>query len=228
MGWARALLRAIGQVTDRAFLLVLLRCAAWAAVCFAGLAMLVGWALHRLLRHRMLGDALATLGGTLSLLTALWFFLPVVAALATLLNEPICRAVERRWYPDLSPPRGAALLSQLGEATGFASRLLALSLGGLVLTLAVPGIGFPVAVALNGWAIGRGLFASVAMRRMTRAQALALYRSSRASVWPDGVVLALASNIPLVNLLVPVVGTAAMVHLVERARSSVRHDLEVA
>ena len=65
----------------------------------------------------------------------------------------------------------------------------------------------------SGWAIGRGLFVAVAMRRMGRQAAQALYRRHRLSVLLPGVILAAAANVPGLNLIVPIVGTAAMVHV---------------
>ncbi len=213
------MLRALRQAGDPAFLLVVVQSVAIAACGFAGLAVLSGWVLHHLLAgHGLLADAAAVLGGAGSLLLASWLFLPVAAAIASVFLEPICRAVERRWYPELPPPAGSHMWSQLGDALALGVRLLVVSVVGLVVALIVPGAGLVIALAINGWAIGRGLFAAVAMRRMSRREALVLYRANRLSVLPEGGVLAVAGSIPLLNLLVPVIGTASMVHLVERAR----------
>ena len=65
----------------------------------------------------------------------------------------------------------------------------------------------------GGWAIGRGLFVAVAMRRMGRADAQFLYRRHRIAVLLPGLLLAAAATLPGVNLLVPIVGIAAMVHV---------------
>ena len=48
---------------------------------------------------------------------------------------------------------------------------------------------------------------------MSRPDALALYRHRRLAAVVPGIVLALASTLPPLNLLVPVVGIAAMVHV---------------
>jgi len=75
---------------------------------------------------------------------------------------------------------------------------------------------------VTGWAIGRGLFVAVAMRRMTRPEALAAYRARRLPVVVPGVLLALLSLLPPLNLLVPVVGIATMVHVLEPSSTSRR------
>ncbi len=73
-----------------------------------------------------------------------------------------------------------------------------------------------LAILVSGWAIGRGLFVAVAMRRMGRRQAQALYRRHRMAVLVPGACCAAAASVPGVNLLVPLVGTAAMVHVLNR------------
>ncbi len=224
---ALALLRAIRQTGEAAFLRVLIQSVALAAASFVALAFLAAWGLHHLLRHGVLADAAAVLGGAGALLLALWLFLPVAAAIASLFLEPICRAVERRWYPGLPTASGANLVSQARDSLVLGGRLLVVTLLGLLAALAVPGVGLVLGWAIDGWAIGRGLFVAVAMRRMSRRDALALYRVTRLSALPNGVVLAVAGSLPLLNLLVPVIGTASMVHLVERARASARPVLGV-
>ena len=69
---------------------------------------------------------------------------------------------------------------------------------------------------IGGYAIGRGLFAAVAMRRMPRPAAEMLYRRARPAVLVQGCILALAGTIPVLNLLIPVIGTAAMVHVLDQ------------
>ena len=77
-------------------------------------------------------------------------------------------------------------------------------------------MGLVLAWIIGGYAIGRGLFAAVAMRRMPRPAAEALYRRARPAVLTQGCILALAGTIPVLNLLIPVIGTAAMVHVLDQ------------
>jgi CysZ protein len=174
---------------------------------------------HRLLDlHGWIGWAADLLGGIGASLLALWLFLPVAAAIGTLYIDRIARAVEHRYYPSLPPPRGASIGAQLWDAVSVGARILLLSLLGLVLALFIPGIGLVLAWIIGGYAIGRGLFAAVAMRRMPRAAAEALYRRARPVILVQGCILALAGYVPILNLLIPVIGTAAMVHVLDRSR----------
>jgi uncharacterized protein involved in cysteine biosynthesis len=146
-------------------------------------------------------------------------FLPLAEVIGTLYFDRIARAVERRFYPNLPPPSGAPWLDQLWDSLALGMRVLGLQVLALVLALLLPGIGLLLSWAVSAFAIGRGLFVAVAMRRMPRPQAEALYRSARPVVLVQGAVMAIASTVPLVNLLVPVLGTAAMVHALDQAVS---------
>jgi uncharacterized protein involved in cysteine biosynthesis len=208
--------RALAQLDDRILLGVLARSAAWSAACFILVHLAAIWAVHRLLGlHGWIGWAADLLGSIGASLLALWLFLPIAAAIGTLYVDRVAHAVEQRYYPSLPPARGASIAAQLWDAASVGARILLLSL--LALALVVPGIGLVLAWFIGGYAIGRGLFAAVAMRRMPRAAAEVLYRRARPAVLAQGCVLALAGYVPVLNLLIPVVGTAAMVHLLALA-----------
>jgi CysZ protein len=217
------LTRAIGQLDDGVFLGVLARCLAWAAACFVALHFLAIWAIDRILHwHGWLGwaaDLLASIGASL---LAGWLFLPLAAVIGTLYVDRIAAAVERRYYPSLPPARGAAPGALLWEAVSLGARILALNLLALILVLILPGIGLWLAWVIAGYAIGRGLFIAVAMRRMPRPAALLVYRSSRAIILAHGAIMAFAAYFPLLNLFVPMFGTAAMVHVFDLALTRMR------
>ena len=60
---------------------------------------------------------------------------------------------------------------------------LALSIVALILAFVVPGIGLILGWMIAAYAIGRGLFVAVAMRRMPRLMAELLYRQCRGIVF---------------------------------------------
>jgi len=208
------LTRAIGQLDDPALIGVLLRSLAWTIACFAGLFLAITWGAAHLLPEGGWWAWLARLlGGVGAALLAFWLFLPVAVGIATLFIESVADAVERRFYPGLPRAAGETLGVQIWDGVVVAARVLAMTSLALVLALLLPGIGVLLGWAISGWAIGRGLFVAVAMRRMSRAEAQALARGRRLPVLALGGILALAGFVPPLNLLVPVVGVAAMVHL---------------
>ena len=208
--------RAVSQFDDPTFTGVLYRGIAWSVACFIALQAAAIWIIHRVLQwHGWLAWGADALGSIATALLALWLFLPVAAVIGTLYFDRIAASVERRFYPWLPPPNGASLLSQAWDGIAVALRVLALNIVALILAIVLPGIGLILGWMITGYAIGRGLFVAVAMRRMPRAAAEALYRSNRGLVLCQGAILALAAFIPLVNLLIPILGVAAMVHVLD-------------
>ena len=210
-------LRALEQLDDRRFLRVVLLSLLWSALCFAGLAALCGWGAAALAQHPgWLGWLAGVAGAAGALLLSLWLFVPVALVIATCYLEPVAAAVDARYYPALPPPRGASWASQAWDGVALGGRVLVLQLLLLVLAFLLPGAGWVLGLLLAGWAVGRGLFVAVAMRRMDRGAATRLYARRRLPVLVGGVVLACVSGVPLLNLFVPVLGIAVMVHIFNR------------
>ena len=210
--------RALAQLTDPALFGVVWRSVLFSALFFAAILVgTVGAVHHFAAAHGILAWVLDALGSIAAAVLAMWLFLPVAAIIGTLYFERIARAVERRFYPSLPPADPAPMAEQLWDGIAVGLRVLGLNVLALLLTLFLPGIGLPIGWAIASWAIGRGLFVAVAMRRLNRADAEALYRAVRPAALVQGGAMAAAAYVPLLNLLIPVVGTAAMVHVLDLA-----------
>ena len=210
--------RALSQLTDPALFGVVWRSVLFSALFFAViLTGTIGAVHHFAAGHGLLAWALDALGSIAAAVLAMWLFLPVAATIGTLYFERIARAVERHFYPSMPPAQPAPILDQLRVGIGVGLRVFALNLLALLLTLILPGIGLPIGWAVASWAMGRGMFVAVAMRRLNRPEAEALYRAVRPAALVQGGAMAAAAYFPLLNLLIPVVGTAAMVHVLDQA-----------
>ena len=215
------IIRAIGQLDDPVFRGVVLRSLAWAMACFVGLFTGGVWGVHKLLAlHGWLAWTADVLGSIGAALLAFWLFLPIAAGIGMLFCDRIASAVERRFYPWLPRAESASILEQAWDSISVAVKVLALSIAALIFAFIVPGLGLVLGWAIASYAIGRGLFVAVAMRRMSRSIAELIYLQYRGIVLAQGGVLALAAYIPILNLLIPVVGTAAMVHILDMALAS--------
>lgn len=203
---------------DPVFLGVLVRSLAWSLLAFLGLLAGSAWAVQHVVgQPGWLGWAAGMAGGLGAALLAVWLFVPAAVLIATLYIERVSAAVDRRFYPALLPPRGGAALSvQVWDGVALGAQVLGWQVVALLLALALPGVGLLLGWAVTGWAIGRGLFVAVAMRRMPRAQALLVYGGRRPAVLLLGLILALAGTVPLLNLVVPVIGVAALTHVLNR------------
>ncbi|HKM62553.1 MAG TPA: EI24 domain-containing protein [Acidisphaera sp.] len=209
------LLLALGQLGDPALLGVILRSVLLAAAAFAALLFAAIRLVHLAL-HGWMAWAADLASGVGTALLAFWLFLPVAAAIGAIFIERIAAAVERRHYPALPPPSGAPAVSQVWDGVALGLRILLLNVLALLAALLVPGLGLALGWAIGAYAIGRGMFVAVAMRRMPRPAAELLYQRNRGAVLLQGAALALASYVPACNLLLPVVSAATMVHLLDR------------
>lgn len=149
------------------------------------------------------------------LITTFLLFPAVAMLIMTLLLDPICDAVEERWYPGLPPAREQPLTEFLWDAarlTGATVFLNLLFLPLYLILLFLPPFNLFVFYGLNGYLLGREYFEVAAVRRLVSGEVRALRRRHLGKVFVAGVIVALLFSVPLVNLLMPIVATAYMVH----------------
>ncbi len=207
-------MRALAQCDEPAFFGVVLRSVAWSALVFIALGTGVGYAFHMALTgHGLLSGLGPVFGVIITGFAALFLFMPLAAAVASLFVERIAAVVEARWYPALPPARPAPLAQQVWDSLWLGLRVAAMQLLAVVFAFFLPGIGFILGWAVGSWAIGRGLFMAVAMRRMERRAAVNLYKDRRLAVVAQGGAITAAGLIPVVNLFGTVLGIAALVHV---------------
>jgi CysZ protein len=217
------LARALGQLNDRVFLGALALSLVLSGLVFFGLHLAAIGVVHFMLElHGWWAWVADILGSVAAMALSLWLFLPLAAMIGTLFIDSIARAVERRWYPGLAPAVGAPILSQIWLGLALGLRILLLNILALLCVLLIPGIGLVLGWAIAAYGLGRGLFMAVALRRMPRGAAEMVYRRARWVVLAQGAAMALAGTVPLLNLLIPVIGTAAMVHVLDRAIGGMR------
>jgi len=153
--------------------------------------------------------------GGLATLVVTWFLFPaVIGVVIGLFLEDIAACVEARHFPDLAAPKELSVMPALMVALRYLGVLVALNLVLLVFLLLGPLFPF-VFYSVNGYLLGREYFELVAMRRLDPAQARRLRLAHRGELFLAGVIMAFLLTLPLVNLLAPVLITAAMVHLFE-------------
>ncbi|MFC7551678.1 cysteine biosynthesis protein CysZ [Pseudoroseomonas wenyumeiae] len=214
-----SLLLPFQQLTDPAFRWPLLKGLGGALLAFLALIGLADWGVSSLVG----GDGwLATLaglfGGLLVLVSAVWLFVPVALAIAGLFLDEVAAAVEQRYYPALPPAEGSGLHQQIWAGLKLGLQVLGLAILIMPLAFLLPPVGAVAFWAVAAVSLGYGLFDGVAQRRMSVQQSHQLRRQMRWSVLTVGAALAALSLVPLANLLVPVIGTAAMTHLLHRGR----------
>lgn len=209
--------RAFSQIFTPAFRRVLWRSLGLTLLAYVLIGIGASYAIEALphFETRWLNEMVRILSG-IGLVAALAFLFPAaVSVFLSLFLDDVALAVEERHYPSRplgQPlPFGPALLRSLG----FAGLVLALNLLALplyVLMLWFPPTNMVIFYSLNGYLLGREYFELVAWRHLDRKTTSALRRSYRGRVFLAGVIIAGMFSIPLLNLLAPIVATAAMVH----------------
>ena len=100
---------------------------------------------------------------------------------------------------------------------GFLAQLLIFN-GIILIFIFIPPV-FPfVFYAVNGYLLGREYYELIALRRLDRTEARALWQKKRWRFILSGMAIAFLLTIPLINLLTPIIATMVMVHLYEAWR----------
>ena len=209
-----AFIKALGQLSDPPIRRVIWKSVVGTVLIFIALLTGIGWVLANtsLFEITWVETAVDVSGGLATVLLALILFPGVVAALASVLLEEVADAVESRHYQGLGPPRTLGWLALLGTAARLIVLTVILNLLALPFYL-VPGLNVIVYYGLNGYLLSREYFEVVALRRLNPGPAQTLRRRYRARLWIAGAATMALLTIPIVNMIAPVIGTAAMVHL---------------
>jgi CysZ protein len=166
-------------------------------------------------------DGIRWLGGGAVIVLALMLFPACSLIVMTLFLERVANIVEGRHYPHLGPAPGIPILVGLWSSLVFLLSLVAINLVMLpfyLLALFIAGLGAVLFYGINGWLAGREYFEQVALRRMDRRGVKAWRGANAATLWGTGILIVFLGTIPILNLIVPVLGVAAMVHVAQRLR----------
>lgn len=136
---------------------------------------------------------------------------PVVSLVAGLFLENIAARVEAEDYPADPPGRDQPFWQSLLVAVRFTLVLIVVNLLALPFYL-LPVVNIALFWVVNGYLLGREYFELVALRHLPEAEVQALWKRHRPRIFLAGVVVALFTTVPVLNLLAPLFGTALMVH----------------
>lgn len=212
-----AFIKGIDQLSDKATRKYL-----WFSVLSALIAFIVLWTvIGFLLRETSISQigwlegAIDVLGG-LATLALTWFLFPAtVSGLIGLFLDQVADCVEARHYPGLPDANGQSVGEAVVMSMKFLGILVVLNI--LMLPFLFLGPLFPfVFYLVNGYLLGREYFELVAARRLPPAEVTKLRKARQGGVLMVGIVIAFGLTIPLVNLLMPIIATSAMVHQYEK------------
>jgi len=220
-----ALGRAVADLANRRVLAIMLQALAISLLVFVVVAIV----LARLLSGAdpcalvgidscPLGPDSGTIGAIALTLLAAWFLFPAVAITVIAgFSDRIAAAVEQARYPEAAEraqPIGVGRGLLLGLKSG--GRLILFNLLALpfYLLLLVTGVGpLVLFVIVNGIAFGRDVAELAAARHGDRASRRAWLKRTRGQQHLIGVVVSVLFLVPFANLIAPVIGAAAGIHL---------------
>lgn len=159
------------------------------------------------------------------LVTGAIFLMPAVTALvASFFADEIAETVEHTHYP-FDPP-GIALPVSRAVLEGLKTAALAIAIYvACAPFLLFAGFGAILFFLATAYLLGREYFDLAAMRFHPVAEAKALRRAHRTTVFMAGLFIAGFVSIPIVNLATPLFGTAFMVHVHKRLVGVRRREL---
>jgi uncharacterized protein involved in cysteine biosynthesis len=186
-------------------------------------AIMVGaawWAIHAFatFRWHWVNTLVHWVGDGAVLVLAMLLFPASFGIVISIFMERIADIVEDIHYPQLGKARGIPIWTALWTGLVFLVAVVALNLVMLpfyLLALFVVGLGALLFYGVNGWLTARLYYEQVALRRLGPAEVKAWRRANAGALWAVGIIIVLLGTIPVLNLIVPVVGTAAMVHVAQ-------------
>ena len=165
--------------------------------------------------------------GSIAVFVLVILLLPAFLGLyASLYIETICRAVEARHYPQLQPPRNQSITEAIIVGIKFGALLIVFNLF-LLVFIFFPPVYMVVGWAVNGHLLGREYLEMVGFRRMDPPHLRDYRRARRNRIFLSGLMLAVVASIPVVNLILPLFGTAMMLHVFEATRPPESVDIVV-
>ena len=214
--------KAIRQLPDPEFRRVLLISLAGTLMIYLLLYIGAGFGLEKLALFDITWlNSVVHIAGTIGLFAVTLFLFPSVATLVlSFLLDDIATAVEHRHYPTLKEPRAQPLRELFWGSLRFSGMAILINLVALpfYLLFALAGIGVILFYLVNGSLLAREYFELAAWRRLDPKAAEKLRQAHRGRLLLMGMIITFLSSVPIVNLIAPLIGTAAMVHEVEALR----------
>lgn len=210
--------KAFGQLPDPAVRRVLLRSLALTVLLFAVLAWAGIAGLDALPQYDWdwINDLVRWLGAA-GLLIVLFVLFPTFATLlVSLFLDEIVSAVEARYYASDEPGKAPRLRESLIIAARFTVATVVLNIAALPIYLLLfwfPAVNVVIFYSLNGYLLGREYFELVAQRHLGTGRIRKIRRIHQSTLLLTGVIIMFMLTVPVLNLVVPVVATAAMVHV---------------
>ena len=140
----------------------------------------------------------------------------VAAFIASLFLDQMAERIEARDYPRTPPALAGSGRRTLKAGLRLTGLVVGADIVLLPFDLGLPGLGWLLMLAVNGWLLGREYFELAALRHMAFNETVVLRKIHGRKITLAGLLIALFSAIPGLDLIAPLFGTALMVHLLRQ------------
>ena len=216
----RAFELAVRQLGDPKLRVIVWQSLALSLVLQIAIGALAWWALQSFATFswNWVNETIRWLGGGAVTVLALMLFPASFGIVISIFMEQIADIVEEKHYPQLGKARGIPIWTGIWTGVVFLLAVIAINLVMLpfyLVALFIAGLGAVLFYGVNGWLAGRVYYEQVALRRRDPADVKAWRKANAGVLWLTGIVLVFLGTIPILNLIVPVLGVAAMVHVAQ-------------
>lgn len=164
-------------------------------------------------------DWVLQVGSGIALFVAFFFLMsPVTAAFAGLFLDHVAARVEERHYPMDLPGTPLPTARAIMLSAQFFLVVLVVNLAALPVVFL--GVGAIALIAANAYLLSREFFEMVAMRHMPEKEARLLRRENGPAIFVAGLIPALFSIVPVINLAVPLFAVSYFTHLFKSVQAS--------
>ncbi len=179
-----------------------------------------------------LGEWITILGdvafGAVMLVVTFLLFPAVTTAIVSIFLEDIVKAVEDKHYPNRPEARQQPMGEVIGQSVKFMGTVIGINILALpiyAILIFLPPLNLVFYYLLNGYLVGREFYEMVAVRRLSPEQVIVLRKKAGLSLVVAGAITVFCMTVPILNLLVPVLAAAAMVHIFEALHARQGQDL---
>jgi CysZ protein len=163
---------------------------------------------------------MASFGG---MIAAHLFFPLLYPILISFFDNTVADVIEHQDYPHLPPAIGPFWPTVLNDIS-FSMKAVGLNILCIPLYF-IPLVNVAVYYVLNGYLLGTQFFRIVAGRRATPAEAAVMIKKAYYAILTIGIAISFFSTIPVLNLVAPLVGIAAMLHLFHILRGTPTQEI---
>jgi CysZ protein len=141
---------------------------------------------------------------------------PVAAMVGSVFIDGIAERVDKYFYPNDVKAPGTPVATGIGEVFRLVGLSLLINVALLPVDVGIPGIAEFATVLANGWLFGREFFELASLRHLSRKDSDALRRCHSGKIYGAGLLIAVLTLIPGIDLIAPFFGAALMAHLFKR------------